>query len=54
MANGECLSLNDFDKVINDYEDLLKDFAVCKNIYEEKINERLGLMHFWRKRYENQ
>ena len=53
MANGEEVSLSDFDKVISGYEDLLKAFAVCRNIYDEKINERLGLLHFWRKRYEN-
>lgn len=53
LANGGSISLNDFDKVIDDYEEILKDFAVCRNIYEEKINERLGLLRFWRKRYDN-
>ena len=52
MANGESISPNDFNKVIKDYEDLLKFFGLCKSIYQEKINERIGLLQFWRNRYE--
>lgn len=52
MASGERINPQDFDKVINDYEELLKSFS--RNIYEEQIKERIGLLRFWRYRYENQ
>lgn len=52
MASEERINPQDFDKVINDYEELLKSFG--RNIHEEQIKERIGLLRFWRYRYENQ
>ena len=52
MASEERINPQDFDKVIKDYEELLKSFG--RNIHEEQIKERIGLLRFWRYRYENQ
>lgn len=52
MANGESIKRSDFDLVIDGYEDLL-DLEICREIYKEKIEERVGVLNFWRKRYEN-